>query len=91
MIFICQYLCPKRHCIVALAYDPAGTTVDQVEETLKKAMADNKVDPWCGLCRSTDLKFEHERTRFNTMEEAMPFFKVEEAKQAFTRTLLNPD
>lgn len=91
MIFICQYLCPERHCVVALAYERTWTTPDQVEETLKKAMTENKVDPWCGLCRSTELRFEHARTRFDTMEEAMPFFKVEETKQAFTRVMLKPD
>jgi hypothetical protein len=70
MIFITQYLCPKRHCILAAAHEKAECA-DAVEK-IKAAVAVLKLNPWCGICGSTELGFETRATCFTTMEEAAP-------------------
>jgi hypothetical protein len=98
-VWIVQILCPKRHCILATPLelpadaDPwavgaaAGNLLfTQLEEMIQKGT----IHPWCGLCDAKRETFTAEtgRTRFRTMEEAMPLLKAEAAKQASTREMI---
>jgi hypothetical protein len=74
MVYIAQCLCPRRHCILALAYESrAGETGEQAEATAKKLL-DIKtwLDPWCGLCQEKRPRWhvEVKATAWQTMEEA---------------------
>jgi hypothetical protein len=76
MIWITQCLCPKRHCIIACAWDEAMQTKESAEALLKEAVetliAAHDINGHCGICLNTVFNYESERTRFNTMEEAAP-------------------
>lgn len=95
MIHIAQCLCPKRHCILALAYD-AGTAVFDESPTVDlKHLIEVKIfygllNPWCGICHERDFTWTYEDavTRFATMEEARPELAKAEAEQARTRAVL---
>lgn len=86
-IWLLQYLCPERHAICAVPYRPEEYTAVQIEDITRALLLTHGINPWCGLCGSQDLHFEHARTRYTTWDEALPRLKTEEVKQACTRAL----
>jgi hypothetical protein len=88
-VWICQCLCPSRHCIMA-AVDVCETA-SQAEETLgaslreavAAAMRSGVINPRCGLCgaRPDGFRYETARTVFRTMAEAIPKLKALERTQ----------
>jgi hypothetical protein len=87
---IVQHLCPQRHCITALAYESESGEPDPVMVELVQHMeAEAKINPWCGICKSRNLFFEDEPTRFRTKAEAEPFLREVEEAQAATRRFLD--
>ena len=90
MIKITQLLCPSRHCFMAVAFDSAVTT-DAEARGLLRFKAGEHMDlhgEECALCGSADFTIEIGRTRFQTMEEAMPVLRAAEAAQLATRAYL---
>ena len=71
MIQITQWLCPGRHCSIALLWDQEEDTAEQIEQKGEK-MYEGAVRRICGICGSTDIKPETQVTRWATMEEAGP-------------------
>jgi hypothetical protein len=92
---IAQVLCPKRHCISAIVYPSEEFTDEQgkqMAEVQLKDWLDRKViNPWCALCGSRVFRCEAARTKFKTMEEAMPHLQEEELKQMLTNMKLSLD
>lgn len=89
MIHLVQLLCPKRHCVLAAPFDPnQGGTFDAVVEQLKKYVETHALNPRCGLCDSRELTYEDGTTKFETMDEALPHFLENQAKQLLTREFL---
>lgn len=101
---IVQCLCPQRHCMVALPYEPEvetklpnGNRIALTQETAAKFLKDlveelisrQVVKPSCGICGSTDLRYEDSATKFNSLEEAMPHLIQLEAENRETRKLFN--
>jgi hypothetical protein len=88
-VWICQCLCPARHCILANVgvADDTEEAEEAVAVPLREAVAlglQSKVlNPWCGLCnaRADSWKFEISLTRFRSIEEAMPALKQIENEQ----------
>jgi hypothetical protein len=72
-IWLAQYLCPQGHAIAARPYDPAEQSVAEVEGVLLAQMHTLGLQPWCGLCGSRDLRFDHARTRFTDWTTACAF------------------
>jgi hypothetical protein len=87
-IHLVQLLCPQRHCVVAGAYPAGEITFEEVCHYLDLKLAAMGGKRRCGICGSSDLHFEDGVTRFQTMEEALPFLREEERKQALTRALI---
>lgn len=87
-IFLSQWLCPSRHCAIALAWDPATNSAEAVEAQGESYFRPGGFNPWCGICQGS-LKVEHAPTRFQTMEEALPVLNQLEAAQLATRYLLD--
>ena len=94
MVYLVQCLCPARHCITALAFEPDGDLKPETaEESLKAltelALARSAMNPWCAICRarSSTWVYECARTRFRTMAEARPELKRLEAEQAQARSM----
>ena len=93
MIYIIQCLCPNRHAIVAIAYDPADISHDvalrgfraQVEQLIEKQV----MNPWCGICQSRDWTYEQRRSKYRTMEEAKPEIARLELEQMLTRMVID--
>ncbi len=94
-VWICQCLCPGRHCILATAGE--AETEAEAEEGLRAPLqaqvayflASRAGNPWCALCgahRAT-WRFELRRTRFATMEEATPALMEAEARNLATNAL----
>ena len=91
-VWLCQCLCPQRHCILSLASDsmkPARLT-HVMREEMAMILAFGVLNPWCGLCgaQSEAWTYETGRTRFATLEEAEPALRLAEAEQQRSRALL---
>ena len=89
MIWLTQWLCPKRHCSIALAWDDGETTAQRVAVEGEAVFAAGWLNRWCGLCRSRELRPEAAPTRFQTMEEALPSLKALKSLQEHTRQVLD--
>jgi hypothetical protein len=95
MVRITQLLCPRRHCIVARAWESSRETDEQALEAARALWREmverGGMNPYCALCGSTDLQFETGQTRFRTLAEAEPFLRAEEAKNLLTQAILLRD
>jgi hypothetical protein len=87
MIWITQWLCPERHCCIALAWDDALTNEQEAAKKGEELFQSGVLISWCGICNGK-LHIEHERTDFKTMEEAMPSLVLTEIANAFARKIL---
>jgi hypothetical protein len=91
-VWIAQCLCPQRHCIMAGADEAkSGAEAEQkvmryLRETVEEWLARGTINPWCGLCGAPQESwtFELGRTRWATLEEALPEMRKSEAEQAAT-------
>lgn len=92
MVHIVQCLCPSRHCIAAIAFDDKDLSPEKALEgfpmLVNSTVAVGGWNPWCGICRSRDWHYELGRTRWETLEEAMPRIKELERQQALTRSII---
>lgn len=94
-VWLCQCLCPNRHCILAAA-DEAETEQEAaaIRETLERKLAEllrvHVFNPWCSLCGAAleAWRYELRRTPFATLDEAMPALREAEARQLLTSRLL---
>jgi len=85
-VYVTQYLCEQRHCIVTMAWEDGGAeTRDTVEHKLLSITREMKINPWCGLCGSAKLHFEHALSPFATLAEAMPSLNECQEAQRLTR------
>jgi hypothetical protein len=84
-IYLMQLLCPQRHAIVALAFDPEAMTENEARQACEKRMAIGDINPWCGICGSRHLRYEAAPTRFETMEKARPELERLERENAAAR------
>jgi hypothetical protein len=90
-VWICQCLCPNRHCILAVAGEAedraaAAEIVEQLEAGVNALANDAAMNPWCAICRAplADWHLELGRTRFASLEEASSALAQSEADQALT-------
>lgn len=88
MIHLIQWLCPSRHCLVAVAYDPQQQTHDQAVAQLEKLAADAGVLPLCALCGSKALFYDDQPTHFKDMQEAYPYLAAAQAANVFTHMMM---
>ena len=92
MVHMIQVLCPKRHCILAIAYDPESTSPDDAMAGLRAhvdhLLAQRAINPWCGICGSRQWAYEDRESIFKTMEEATPVLRERERQQALARAAL---
>lgn len=89
MIWLVQYLCPARHCIIAAAYDDKEETFENVCKLMQERLLDLKADPFCGICGSTVLAFEQAPTKFESITQALPILRIAEQSNLATRALLD--
>lgn len=94
-VWVCQCLCPQRHCILAAAgeADSQAAAEEAVENPLRASvnmlLTTRAANSWCGLCKAGQETWRYElaRTRFRTIEEAAPYLERSEAEQAAMRAV----
>lgn len=86
-VMISQWLCPLRHCIIALVWDPKETTdramIEKGEDFFRRGAVQRK----CGICGSENIVRETRRTKYRTMEEAKPELEILERANAVARQI----
>jgi hypothetical protein len=55
-VHIVQCLCPQRHCICAIAYQPGErhtpeTVIEKFRAQVEAAIQTKALNPWCGLAK----------------------------------------
>lgn len=87
-VYITQLLCPKRHAILGLAWEEDQLDHDRAVGLIKDGIRVMKVNPWCGICGSRDLKYESGATIFSSVDEAMPHLMQLVAENLMASSLL---
>ena len=87
MIWITQWLCSRRHCAIAVAWDDQEMSAGEAERRGEQAFAKRILSRWCGICGGS-LHIEHGRTKFNTMEEVFPRIKAIEQANLRARSII---
>lgn len=89
MIYITQWLCPKRHCSIAFFWDDEATTTEDIAQDGEGYYERGLVRRVCGVCRSTKLEMEHRSTTFKTFDEALPIVKQTQAANILARVFID--
>ena len=87
MIWITQWLCSNRHCAIAEAWDDQEMSAGEAERRGEQAFTQRILNRWCGICGGS-LHVEHGRTKFTTMEEALPHIKAIEQANLRARSII---
>jgi len=87
MIWITQWLCPNRHCAIAIAWDDEEATAKDAERQGEEVFSQRLLNQWCGVCGQS-LHVEHGRTSFKTMDEAKPHLESIERANLLARSIL---
>jgi hypothetical protein len=94
-VYIIQCLCPNRHAIFAVAYNPDEMPHDVAmatfQQQVEKWIETKTIKPECGICNSRDWSYERRRTRWDTMEEAEPELLKVELANVLTRTQIEQE
>jgi hypothetical protein len=86
-VYLSQLLCPKRHCIFALAgefesRDEAQRDLGQkLRDMYAAAIEEKLINPWCELCKSKTMHVDTAVTIFASMEQARRELALEEELQ----------
>lgn len=86
MIWLTQWLCPNRHCAIAVAWDDQEMTTEEAERRGEQAFTQG-INRWCGICGGS-LHVEHGRTRFETTAEALPHLRRIERANLQARSII---
>jgi hypothetical protein len=87
---IAQVLCPKRHCISAIAYQPdeqAGPTpqsiCQQLQSHMDVAIQLRLFNPWCAICWAPRSSWfiDDQEMRFASLDEAREYLAYCEREQ----------
>lgn len=88
-LWLVQYLCGQRHAIGASPYDRSATSPVEIEGLLLAALHRFGVQPYCGLCGSRDLHFEHGRLTDQDWDSALKRLRALEVENAASRALID--
>ena len=91
-VWICQCLCPDRHCILATAdeaenEDEASRLIrTPLRRKVIELLRDGTLNPWCALCDANRATWRYElrRTAFASLAEALPALRAIEAENVTT-------
>jgi hypothetical protein len=89
MVMIVQMLCPKRHCLLACAYEEGVGNFAESCSALKAMINPGPFNDYCGICGSQVLHFEENRTRFKTLVEAAPSLTEQVMANLRTREVMD--
>jgi hypothetical protein len=94
-VYIAQLLCPQRHAIMASSaeaeteHDAQQKAIQPLREQVEQLLATGQINPWCDICGASKGSWHYEvgRTRFRTLEEALPALSALERENLSARTL----
>lgn len=86
-IWISQWLCPQRHCSVALAWDENQITAEEVKDEGEAIYDTGVINRYCGICNG-GLHVEHGKTIFKNMDEAAQLLSLLQAANLRSRDIL---
>jgi len=86
-IWLTQWLCPRRHCSIAIMWHPQQTTATDVEQEGEAVYKRGVLNRRCGICDG-ELAPEHRPTRYTTMDEAEREGRKIEAASLVSRLML---
>jgi hypothetical protein len=76
--------------VIACAYQSEDGEADSIYQwKMRESFRRNGGDEKCGICGSTELHLEDGATKWATLEEAEPILRAEEARQAFSRHVID--
>ena len=89
-IHLIQCLCPERHAIMAVMYDPERISAEGAlagfQQVVELALQQKVIRQRCEICkRDVEFHYEDAVTKFNSIEEAAPLARQIEAQQLATR------
>lgn len=87
MIWVTQWLCPKRHCSIGFAWDDEEETPEEIEKKGELLYDTGVFNRYCGICGG-DLHVEHGKTAFKTMDEASPVLELLQAGNFIARSIM---
>jgi hypothetical protein len=87
-IWLVQYLCPSRHALCATPYEQP-TDQAEIEGKLLAEMHRLGFNPWCGICGSRDLHFEHGRMAVQDWDEALRRLQAVQADNIASRAVID--
>lgn len=92
MIHLTQYMCPKRHAVLAAAWDDTAITAAEAQADFAlrvELLHLTSLRRRCEVCNeAVEFHFEDGVTGFETMEEARPHLLEMERAQIATRQFL---
>jgi hypothetical protein len=91
-IRLVQLLCPSRHALLALPFDPVEFSDAEAIKHLSdrfEGFKGGRINRRCGVCGSADLRYEVGQTGFATMDEALPKLVELMAANRSTREFLD--
>ena len=80
-LWITQWLCPQRHCLFMLTWNPDEGTSSAEAKKIGEGYFDSIFSRVCALCGSEDIKAEEAKTIFKDLEEAEPALMVSQMHQ----------
>jgi hypothetical protein len=73
MVKIVQLLCPKSHCLLAVAYEEGRSSFGESCDALKSMIGPKgQFNDHCGICGSRELRCEEGKTGYRSLQEAAP-------------------
>ena len=89
MIKVLQLLCPRRHAIVATAFDDQSENAQTFKAQFEECVRGGKLGKHCGICGSIHLVWEEKDSKFPSVDVALRVMKVLQVANLATRALLD--
>jgi hypothetical protein len=75
-----EWVCPLQHRIFAMGWEDTVYTLEQMEAVGEKLFAHGLLPRCCGICGSPDHHVEQQELPFETLREALPWIKEDQAE-----------
>lgn len=89
MVWITQWLCARRHCSIAIAWDDTVENQAKIEAQGENLFKEQHLNRHCHICGPGNiLTIESGKTRFKTINEAQPHLMMVSLENLITRAII---